>query len=186
MIHAALRILASCFLAVALAACSAGGSPGTAADASAEPAAVAAPDAAVAEPAEMPAGETDSVADTDTATDTTDGTAVEGAVDATSGARVEMPPAPPRSIAVGEPHPGAPGVVDKSCRTDADCAIKDVGSCCGQRPACVNASSPTFPEQVKAACAESGRMGICGFPAITGCKCNAGQCEGTGSELEVQ
>jgi hypothetical protein len=93
---------------------------------------------------------------------------------------------PPPSIAVGEPNPGAPGVVDASCRTDADCAIKDVGSCCGYRPQCVNTASPTFPEQVQAACAKSGRMGICGFPAITGCTCKAGQCEGTGADAGNQ
>lgn len=89
---------------------------------------------------------------------------------------------PPPSIAVGEPNPGAPSVVDASCRTDADCAIKDVGSCCGYRPACVNTASPTFPDKVKAECASSGRMSICGFPAITSCRCNAGQCEGTGAD----
>jgi hypothetical protein len=88
---------------------------------------------------------------------------------------------PPPSIAIGEPNPGAPGVVDASCKTDADCAIKDVGSCCGYRPACVNSASPTFPEKVKADCQSSGRVSTCGFPAITGCKCTAGQCEGTGA-----
>ncbi len=93
--------------------------------------------------------------------------------------------APAQSIAVGEPNPGAPGVVDMSCKTDADCAIKDVGSCCGYRPACVNTASPTFPEQVQAACAKDGRVGICGFPAITGCKCTAGKCEGTGASEQV-
>ena len=98
-----------------------------------------------------------------------------------------LPPPPmPRGIAVGEPNPGAPGVVDASCKTDADCAIKDVGSCCGYHPACVNTASPTFPEQVKAQCAKSGRMGTCGFPAITGCKCTAGKCEGTGAQSQVQ
>ena len=101
------------------------------------------------------------------------------------GGVVSPPPPPPTShssIAVGEPNPGAPNVVDQSCNTDADCAIKDVGSCCGYAPACVNKSSPTFPEQVQAKCAKDGRMGICGFPAITGCKCTAGKCEGTGAD----
>jgi hypothetical protein len=88
------------------------------------------------------------------------------------------------SIAVGEPNPGAPMVVDASCHTDADCAIKDVGSCCGYAPACVNKASPTFPEQVQAKCAKDGRVGICGFPAITGCTCNAGKCEGTGADAD--
>ena len=46
----------------------------------------------------------------------------------------------------------------------------------------MNTASPTFPDQVKAKCAQDGRVGICGFPAITGCKCTAGQCEGTGAE----
>jgi hypothetical protein len=95
-------------------------------------------------------------------------------------------PAPASTIAVGEPNPGAPSVVDASCKTDADCAIKDVGSCCGYRPACVNKASPTFPEQVQAACAKDGRMGICGFPAISGCKCTAGKCEGTGAGEQVR
>ena len=54
--------------------------------------------------------------------------------------------APPGSCH-GEPNPGAPSVVDASCKTDDDCAIKDVGSCFGYRPACVNKASPTFPRQ---------------------------------------
>ncbi|MGH8029230.1 MAG: hypothetical protein ACREO3_04770 [Arenimonas sp.] len=102
-------------------------------------------------------------------------------VDGGTNGRDSAPP-PHASIAVGEPNPGAPGVVNASCHTDADCTIKDVGSCCGYRPQCVNKSSPTFPEQVKAACAQDGRMGICGFPAITGCTCTAGRCEGTGAD----
>ncbi len=66
----------------------------------------------------------------------------------------------------------------RACRSDSDCAIKDAGSCCGYRPVCVNKDTPTFPEKVKAACAEEGRMGICGFPAIDGCQCLAGKCAG--------
>lgn len=65
-----------------------------------------------------------------------------------------------------------------SCRTDADCAIKDVGSCCGYNPRCVNKDSQTFPEQVQAKCAKDGRVGICGFPSISGCECVAGKCAG--------
>ncbi|HMB56816.1 MAG TPA: hypothetical protein VKM35_06365 [Arenimonas sp.] len=74
--------------------------------------------------------------------------------------------------------------IDQHCKTDADCAIKDVGSCCGYRPACVNIDSKTHPEQVKAQCAKSGQMGICGFPSISGCQCVSGQCavrNGTGN-----
>lgn len=71
-----------------------------------------------------------------------------------------------------------PGAVDYSCSTDADCAIKDVGNCCGTYPACVNSDSPTFPEQVKAQCAESGMSSICGFPVLSGCQCVDNRCEG--------
>ena len=67
--------------------------------------------------------------------------------------------------------------VDYACRTDADCTVKNVGNCCGYYPACVNVASPTFPEQVKAACTASGMSSICGFPAISGCECVQGRCE---------
>ena len=66
--------------------------------------------------------------------------------------------------------------VDYSCKTAADCAVKDVGNCCGHYPACVNKDSPTFPEQVKAQCAESGMSSICGFQEIGGCDCVEGRC----------
>ena len=66
----------------------------------------------------------------------------------------------------------------RACANDSDCAVKDAGSCCGYRPACVNKGTPTFPEKVEAACAKEGRVGICGFQAIDGCQCVAGKCEG--------
>jgi hypothetical protein len=168
-------VVAGVLLALALAACAADPAPESAAPAVADDAGAAtdaapAPEVDSEMPAEggMPAAEPD----LDDA----------GSADA-------LPPQvdgddAPSTIAVGEPNPGAPGAVDTSCKTDADCAIKDVGSCCGYRPACVNTASPTFPEQVQAQCAKDGRMGICGFPAITGCTCNAGRCEGTGSDIE--
>lgn len=83
----------------------------------------------------------------------------------------------------------APGDVDASCKTDADCAVKDVGSCCGYNPRCVNSNSPTFPEQVKAQCAQQGRQSICGFPAVSGCQCVKGQCAGinkNNNDIQVQ
>ncbi len=95
----------------------------------------------------------------------------------------DSPPQAPdeSSTRPGKTEPGAAkatGEVDYSCATDADCAVKDVGNCCGYYPACVNVDSPTFPEQVKAACAESGTAGICGFPSIGGCQCVEGRCKG--------
>jgi hypothetical protein len=68
-------------------------------------------------------------------------------------------------------------VSDYSCTTDADCAVKDVGNCCGYYPACVNTNSPTFPEQVKAECAQNDMQSVCGFRDIEGCACVEGRCE---------
>ncbi len=66
--------------------------------------------------------------------------------------------------------------VDRSCRVDADCAVKNVGNCCGYYPACVNQASPTFPEQVKKQCEAEGRMAVCGFQDVNACRCVQGQC----------
>lgn len=76
-------------------------------------------------------------------------------------------PAPP-TASIGE--------VDYSCKVDADCAVKNVGNCCGYYPACVNKDSPTFPEQVQARCAAEGVSSVCGFPEISGCACVEGRC----------
>lgn len=104
---------------------------------------------------------------------------------ATSGAAVEAPSpstAPVRDSAADSAPPladapgAAPAAPSLACSSDADCAVKDVGSCCGYRPACVNAGAETFPEQVKARCAAEGRMGICGFAPVSGCQCVEGQC----------
>ena len=70
----------------------------------------------------------------------------------------------------------ATDTVDYSCRTSADCAVKNVGNCCGQYPACVNKDSRTFPDQVRAQCGKEHRMGVCGFPSISGCECVHGKC----------
>lgn len=66
--------------------------------------------------------------------------------------------------------------VDSTCKTSADCAVKDVGNCCGAMPACVNKDSPTDPAAVKAQCQAKGMMGACGFREITACQCDNGQC----------
>lgn len=79
--------------------------------------------------------------------------------------------AAPRADPVAQPD-----AVDYSCRVDADCAIKDVGNCCGRYDACVNRGSPTFADQVRAECVKRGSAGICGFPVIRGCACVEGRC----------
>ncbi|QBB71658.1 hypothetical protein ELE36_15550 [Pseudolysobacter antarcticus] len=63
-----------------------------------------------------------------------------------------------------------------SCATAADCVVKNVGNCCGYYPGCVNSSSPTFPDQVRAQCAAQKMHGVCGFPANPGCQCVAHKC----------
>jgi hypothetical protein len=84
------------------------------------------------------------------------------------------------SAAPARPHDSAEAArdrVDDTCVTDADCAVKNVGNCCGYYPACVNRNSPTFPDRVKAECVRKGEYGVCGFPQIKGCACVEGRCE---------
>ena len=71
--------------------------------------------------------------------------------------------------------------VDYPCTTSADCAVKNVGNCCGAMPACVNKDSPTDPQGVQAQCAASGRMSVCGFADVTACQCVSGRCESDSS-----
>lgn len=92
-------------------------------------------------------------------------------------------PAAPRVIR----RPGAPAsgaaILDYSCSSDNDCAVKNVGNCCGYYPACLNKDSPTDPAAVQAQCAKDGRAGVCGFPAISSCKCVNSRCEGSSRML---
>lgn len=67
--------------------------------------------------------------------------------------------------------------VDDSCHVDADCAVKNVGNCCGALPMCVNRDSPVFPDRVRAECAKNHRAGTCGFPVIASCVCTEGRCK---------
>src|SRR3546814_9489462 len=63
------------------------------------------------------------------------------------------------------------------CKADSDCAVKNVGNCCGAMPACVHKDSPVDPAAVQSQCAKDGRVGVCGFREIKSCSCNAGRCE---------
>ena len=90
------------------------------------------------------------------------------------------PAAPSPTVAAPSARPGVlnpssrPG--DLACKSDADCEVKDVGSCCGYRPQCLNRDAKTFPEQVKAKCAREGRVSTCGMLAVAGCQCLQGKC----------
>ena len=63
-----------------------------------------------------------------------------------------------------------------ACSADADCAVKNVGNCCGEYLQCVNVAHTPDPAGVKAACEREGRSSICGSPDIAGCRCVDGQC----------
>lgn len=67
-------------------------------------------------------------------------------------------------------------VTAEACTVDADCAVKNVGNCCGYYPQCVNVDYRPNPAAVQAACAREGRSSICGYPEIHGCRCIEGQC----------
>ena len=92
------------------------------------------------------------------------------------GEKVDLPP-------MSDPYPPArvgdrsgPVEVVRSCRTDSDCVVKNVGNCCGAMPACVNRDSPTDPAGVQARCAKEGTASVCGFTEIAGCRCANGRC----------
>ena len=90
-------------------------------------------------------------------------------------------PATPRTISDPRRAPSptrAPVQIDRSCSVDSDCVVKDVGSCCGHAPACVNKGSPTDPAGVQAQCARNGMTAVCGFNEITACRCVRNECIG--------
>jgi len=108
----------------------------------------------------------------------------------------DMQPATPQPTRARAPEPvpkerqaestaTTPVKLDFACKTDTDCAVKNVGNCCGAKPACVNANSPTDPEGVKAECARKGMMAMCGFKPIEGCQCVQGQCKDKIAEVEA-
>ena len=82
-----------------------------------------------------------------------------------------MPAQPARPAVSGVPE------LDRSCRVDSDCAVKDVGSCCGYSPSCVNTAAQPDPKAVQAACADAGMAGVCGFREIEACACVSNTCE---------
>ncbi|MBD9469839.1 hypothetical protein [Pseudoxanthomonas sp. PXM01] len=114
------------------------------------------------------------------------GCAAPASSDGTAG---DLPPAStpsPKPTGGNQPPREAGAVtVDYACKTSADCAVKNVGNCCGAMPACVNKNSPTDPQGVQAQCAASGRMGICGFADVTACQCVSGRCESDSSVAKL-
>lgn len=85
-------------------------------------------------------------------------------------------PAPRMSGPVPQQRVPQPVKLDDSCRADSDCAVKNVGSCCGAFPACVNANSPADAAAVQAQCAKEGRVSSCGYRAVKSCGCRQNHC----------
>ncbi|MEO1480885.1 MAG: hypothetical protein AAFU77_02185 [Myxococcota bacterium] len=73
---------------------------------------------------------------------------------------------------------------DVNCQTHADCAVKNVGNCCGYFPRCVNAEFEPDPAAVKRHCEEKGMVSTCGFVEIASCRCTAGRCTPSAGALE--
>ena len=84
--------------------------------------------------------------------------------------------APPSLSSSPSSDASDPDAVSRACKVDADCAVKDVGSCCGRHPSCVNKDAATDPNAVRARCQDEHRAGVCSIEAIGGCSCVQGRC----------
>ena len=80
----------------------------------------------------------------------------------------------------------APARLDVSCKSNADCVVKNVGNCCGYFPRCVNVNAQVDPQAVQAQCARSGMASVCGFKEVEGCECVQGECQDRSTALEVR
>eukprot|EP00965_Chrysotila_dentata_P258144 6213118-Pleurochrysis_carterae.AAC.2 len=66
-----------------------------------------------------------------------------------------------------------------SCMTADDCIFKDVRNCCGQYIQCANVNfvlETDYLERLEAWCLQLGVLGECGYPNLSGCKCNNNRC----------
>ncbi|MCL1529344.1 hypothetical protein M3O57_00355 [Xanthomonas nasturtii] len=98
---------------------------------------------------------------------------------------VATPPPASSAAPASSPAPSKPVTVTTTCRTDADCTVKNVGNCCGAFPGCVNVNSATDPKGVLAQCQASGMMSVCGFREISACQCVAGQCAAKDAQADT-
>jgi hypothetical protein len=98
-------------------------------------------------------------------------------------------PAPPMS----DPLPAqrvpdsvpAPARLDVSCKSNADCMVKDVGNCCGYYRAASTSTPRSTPGRAGAVRAQ--RMAsVCGFKTVEGCECVQGECRDKSTALDVQ
>ena len=91
---------------------------------------------------------------------------------------------PPAAEVTPAPVAGATAP-DASCRVASDCAVKNVGNCCGYQPACVNADAKVDPDAVRAECQASGMASVCGWKDIQACECVANRCQAVDGPIRV-
>lgn len=66
--------------------------------------------------------------------------------------------------------------LDRRCSVDTDCAIMNIGNCCGREPACLAKFAKPNPAWVQKQCEKHGLAGVCGFTPVMGCQCKSGRC----------
>ncbi|MDD5194039.1 MAG: hypothetical protein PHF67_05675 [Candidatus Nanoarchaeia archaeon] len=69
--------------------------------------------------------------------------------------------------------------IDYSCERALDCEIKDIHSCCGYYPKCVNKNSIANATLVSELCSSVSNTGYCGYKNIQSCKCENKKCVGS-------
>ena len=62
------------------------------------------------------------------------------------------------------------------CKNDSECVVKDVHSCCGYYPRCVNINYEPDIKSVISECMKKGVVSVCGFPEVTNCECRENKC----------
>lgn len=85
--------------------------------------------------------------------------------------------AAPDPLTATDAEPSVPVAPDRRCAVDSDCAVKNVGNCCGYYPACLHKDAVTDPQAVLRRCERDGLASTCGHPDINACRCVNQQCE---------
>ena len=94
-------------------------------------------------------------------------------------------PAPESVPPIASAPAAGAALADRSCAVAADCAVKNVGNCCGYQPACVNRDAAVDPDAVRAACERSGMASVCGWQDIQACDCVQERCEAVHGAIGV-
>ena len=63
------------------------------------------------------------------------------------------------------------------CKSNSDCEIKNIGSCCGYYPSCVNKNFSPDLDAVRKECKEMWFVSVCWHEVIDRCRCVNNTCE---------